>query len=147
MKCLDILTATQKREARTLSRSFQLIIVNVVFIITVILSSVFPVRLTSFNDHAFITFVFLSISIMAVYSVIVKSINSMSEAGEKRAVETQNRLLVTQIEAETSQLAADSQARHDRRHHNLVLLEFANNNDNESVREYLTNLVDNDSEV
>ena len=125
----------------------QLIFANIVFIITIVLSSVFPVRLTSFNDPAFITFVFLSISIMAVYPVIFKSINSMSEAAEKKEVETQNKLLVAQIEAETAQLTADSQARHDRRHHNLVLLEFANNNDIESVREYLTNLVDSDSEV
>ena len=124
-----------------------LIFVNVVFIITIILSSVFPVRLTSFRDPSFITFVFLSISIMAVYPVIFSNINSMSEAAEKREVETQNKLLVAQIEAETAQLAADSQARHDRRHHNLVLLEFANNNDIESVREYLKNLVDSDSEV
>ena len=60
----------------------QLIFVNIVFIITIILSSVFPVRLTSFNDPAFITFVFLSISIMAVYPVIFSSINHMSEAAE-----------------------------------------------------------------
>ena len=125
----------------------QLIFVNTVFIITIILSSVFPVRLTSFREPAFVTFVFLSISIMAVYPVIFSSINHMSEAAEKRAVETQNKLLIAQIEAETTQLAADSQARHDRRHHNLVLLEFANNNDIESVREYLTSLVDSDSEV
>jgi signal transduction histidine kinase len=125
----------------------QLIFVNVIFLITVILSSIFPVRLTSFSDPAFITFVFLSISIMAVYPVIFSSINHMSEAAEKKEVETQNKLLVAQIEAETAQLAADSLARHDRRHHNLVLLEFANNNDIESVREYLTNLVDSDSEV
>ena len=123
----------------------QLIFTNIVFIITIVLSSVFPVRLTSFNDPAFITFVFLSISIMAVYPVIFKSINSMSEAAEKKEVETQNKLLVAQIEAETAQLAADSQARHDRRHHNLVMLEFANNNDIESVREYLKSLADSDS--
>ena len=84
---------------------------------------------------------------MAVYPVIFLSIRHMSEAAEKRAVEAQNKLLIAQIEAETAQLAADSQARHDRRHHNLVLLEFAENNDIESVREYLTNLVDSDSEV
>ena len=125
----------------------QLIFVNVVFIITIILSSVFPVRLTSFGDPAFVTFVFLSISIMAVYPVIFSSINHMSEAAEKKAVETQNKLLIAQIESETAQLAADSQSRHDRRHHNLVMLEFANNNDIESVREYLKNLVDSDSEV
>ena len=124
-----------------------LIFVNVVFIITIILSSVFPVKLISFRDPGVITFVFLCISIMAVYPVIFSSINNMSEAAEKRAVETQNKLLLAQIEAESAQLAADSQSRHDRRHHNLVLLEFANNNDIESVREYLKNLVDSDSEV
>ena len=125
----------------------KLILVNIVFIITIILSSVFPARLTSFSDPAFITFLFLSISIMAVYPVIFSSINHMSEAAEKREVETQNKLLMAQIEAETTQLAADSQARHDRRHHNLVLLEFANNNDIESVREYLESLVNSDSEA
>ena len=125
----------------------QFIFINVLFLITVILSSIFPVNLKGFDDPAFITFVFLSISILAVYPIIFSSINHMSEAAEKRAVETQNKLLIAQIEAETAQLAADSQARHDRRHHNLVMLEFANNNDIESIREYLTNLVDSDSEV
>ncbi len=124
-----------------------LIFVNIVFMITVILSSVFPVRLTTFSDPAVITFIFISVSIMAVYPVIFSCINNLSEVAIKREVETQNKLLLAQIEAENIQLAADSQARHDRRHHNLVLLEFANNNDIESVREYLTNLVDSDSEV
>ena len=103
-----------------------LIVVNAVFIITIILSSVYPVRLVSFNDPAFASFVFLSISIMAVYPVIFRSINSMSEAAMKREVESQNKLLLTQIEAENAQIIADSQARHDRRHHNRVMLEFAN---------------------
>jgi signal transduction histidine kinase len=84
---------------------------------------------------------------MAVYPVIFSSINSLSEAADKRETERQNKLLLAQIEAETTQLAADSQARHDRRHHNLVMLEFANNNDIESVREYLKNLVERESEV
>ena len=124
-----------------------LIFVNTVFIITIILSSVFPVRLTSFNDPAVITFVFLSISIMAVYPVIFSSINHMSEAAEKREIETQNKLLVAQIEAETAQLAADSQSRHDRRHHNFIMLGLARNGDYGSLKEYLTNLVDDDNEI
>ena len=124
-----------------------LIFVNTVFIITIILSSVFPVRLTSFNDPAVITFVFLSISIMAVYPVIFSSINHMSEAAEKREVETQNKLLVAQIEAETAQLAADSQSRHDRRHHNFIMLGLAKNGDYESLKEYLESLVDDDNKV
>ena len=120
---------------------------NIVFLITVILSSVFPVRLTTFNDPAVITFIFLSVSIMAVYPVIFSNINSLSEAAMKRAVETQNELLLAQIEAETAQLAADSHERHDRRHHNLIMLEYANNGDLESVKEYLSNLVESDNEV
>ena len=124
-----------------------LIFVNIVFIITIILSAVFPVRLESFSDPGVVTFIFLSVSIMSVYPVIFSNINSLSEAALKREVETQNKLLITQIEAETTQLAADSQARHDRRHHNLVMLEFANNNDIESVRDYLKSLVESDNEV
>ena len=124
-----------------------LIFVNTIFLITVILSSVFPVRLITFNDPAVITFAFLSISIMAVYPVIFSNINSLSEAAMKRAVETQNKLLLAQIETENAQLAADSHARHDRRHHNLIMLEYANNGDLESVQEYLSYLVESDNEV
>ena len=125
----------------------QLIFVNVIFFITIILSSVFPVRLTSFNDPAVITFVFLSISIMAVYPVIFSSINHMSEAAEKREVETQNKLLVAQIEAESAQLVADSQSRHDRRHHNLIMLGLAKDGDYENLQEYLESLVEDDNKV
>ena len=124
-----------------------LIFVNIVFLFTVIFSSIFPVRLTKFSDPAFITFVFISISIFSVYPVIFSSINSLSEAALKREVETQNKLLLAQIEAENIQLLADSRARHDRRHHDLVMLEFANNNDIESVREYLENLVESENKV
>ena len=124
-----------------------LIFANIVFMITVIFSSVFPIRLTSFNEPAFLTFVFICASIMAVYPVIFSNINSMSEAAMKREVEAQNKLLLAQIDAEHTQIMADSQARHDRRHHNLVLLELANSNDIESVKEYLSNLVKSDSEI
>ena len=124
-----------------------LICVNIFFLITVILSSVFPVRLTSFRDSAAIIFVFLSVSVLVVYPVVFSNINNLSEIAAKREVEQQNKLLLAQIENEKIQLTADRQARHDRRHHNLVLLEFANNNDIESVREYLKTLVKSETEV
>jgi len=124
-----------------------LIFVDIVFLTTIILSSVFPVRLMSFREPAVFTFIFISVSIMSVYPIIFSNINSLSEAAAKREVERQNKLLLAQIEAENAQLTADSQARHDRRHHNLVMLEFASNNDIESVREYLRNLVESESEI
>ena len=52
-----------------------LVAANIVFIITIVLSSVLPTRLESFADEKVIAFVFLSASIMAVYPIIFKSIN------------------------------------------------------------------------
>ena len=70
----------------------------------------------------------------------------MTEVAMKRETEQQNKLLLLQIENENLQMAADRMARHDRRHHNLVLLEFANKNDIETVKDYLKTLVDDDSD-
>ena len=124
-----------------------LIFVNIFFLLIIILSSVFPVKLTSFNDTSAITFIFLSLSVMMMYPVIFSNINSLSEVAAKREVERQNKLLVAQIEMENAQLIADSQARHDRRHHNLVMLELANNNDMEGIKEYLENLVESEAKI
>ena len=65
----------------------------------------------------------------------------MSEIAVKQAVENQNKLLLAQIEQANSQLLSDSKSRHDRRHHNLVMLEFANAGDIDSLKEYLNKLV------
>ena len=134
--------------AKNITRGWALLIfVNFFFLITMIFSSVFPVRLTSFNDPSVITFIILSVSILVVYPVIFSNLNSMTEVAIKREVETQNKLLLAQIEMENIQLTADRQSRHDRRHHNLVMLEYANMGDIDSIREYLKNLVKSDAEV
>ena len=70
----------------------------------------------------------------------------MAEIATKRETEQQNKLLLLQIEKENLQMEADRLARHDRRHHNLVLLGFASNNDIDSVKAYLKNLVEADAE-
>lgn len=125
----------------------QLLIVNAVFLIMIVWSSVYPAKLTDVRDANFAAFAFLSLSIMVVYPVIFSNIYHMSEAAMIRQVETQNRMLLAQVESETVQLEAASQARHDRRHHNLIMLEFARNNDIENVREYLRSLVETDTQV
>jgi hypothetical protein len=71
----------------------------------------------------------------------------MSEAAMKREIEQQNQLLLMQIEMEQLQIETDSHLRHDRRHHNIVLYEFANRNDIESIKEYLSELIENESPV
>lgn len=124
-----------------------LIFVNIVFFMTIVLTSIFPVQITSFRETGFFSFLFLSVSIMVVYPVIFSNINHMSEVAEKRAVETQNKLLIAQIKAESDQLLSYSRAKHDHRHHILVMLEFANNNDFESLKDYLSNLVTSETNI
>ena len=125
---------------------YPLVFVNVIFVITLVALSVFPVKIASIYAPGFIPLLFLSISIFAVYPVIFSNIKNMTEVAMKRETEQQNKLLLLQIENENLQMAADRMARHDRRHHNLVLLEFANKNDIETVKDYLKTLVDDDSD-
>ena len=124
----------------------QLVFVNCVFIITIVATSVFPVKITSIYMSEFVPFLFLSISIFAVYPVIFSNIKNMTEVAMKRETEQQNELLLLQIEKENLQMAQERRIRHDRRHHNRVLLEFANKNDIETVKDYLKTLVDDDSD-
>ena len=123
---------------------YPLVFVNCIFVITIVATSVFPVKITSIYMPEFVPFLFLSISIFAVYPVIFSNIQNMTEVAVKRETEQQNELLLLQIEKENLQMAADRMARHDRRHHNLVLLEFANKNDIETVKDYLKTLVEDD---
>ena len=125
---------------------YPLVFVNCIFVITIVATSVFPVKITSIYMPEFVPFLFLSISIFAVYPVIFSNIKNMTEVAMKRETEQQNELLLLQIEKENLQMAADRMARHDRRHHNRVLLEFANKNDIETVKDYLKTLVDDDSD-
>ena len=125
---------------------YPLIFVNCIFVITIVATSVFPVRITSIYMSEFVPFLFLSISIFAVYPVIFSNIKNMTEVAMKRETEQQNELLLLQIEKENLQMAQERRIRHDRRHHNRVLLEFANKNDIETVKEYLKTLVDDDSD-
>ena len=123
---------------------YPLVFVNCIFVITIVATSVFPLKITSIYMSEFVPFLFLSISIFAVYPVIFSNIKNMTEVAMKRETEQQNELLLLQIEKENLQMAADRMARHDRRHHNLVLLEFANKNDIETVKDYLKTLVEDD---
>ena len=65
----------------------------------------------------------------------------------KKGVEQQNKLLLAQIENENLRVAMANRARHDIRHHNLVLMGFVKQDDMESIRQYLDHLVADDMET
>ena len=139
---LRYVCSVYRNVARNITTGWELLIfVNVFFLLAVILSSIFPVRITSFGNPMSITFIFLSVTIVVVYPIMFSKLNSMSEVAINREVEMENKLLLSQIEMEKKQYTSDRRYRHDRRHHNLVLLEFANNGDIDSIKEYLKNLV------
>ena len=125
----------------------RLIAINVIFLITVFLSAFYSIRLSSIHDAFFIPFLFLSIAILTAYPLVFACLIQTAEVATKREVEKRNELLLAQIEAEDARLAAASQDRHDRRHHNLVLLELANQNNIDGVREYLHHLVESEDQV
>ena len=126
---------------------YPLVFVNVIFVITLVAISVFPVKIVNFYDPRFIPILFISISIFAVYPVMFSNIKNMTEVAKKRETEQQNELLLLQIEKENLKIASDRMERHDRRHHSLVLLELANKNDIENLKSYLKNLTDDDSDI
>ena len=76
---------------------YPLVFVNVIFVITLVAISVFPVKIASIYEPEFISFFFLSISIFAVYPVIFSNIKNMTEVAKKRETEQQNELLLLQI--------------------------------------------------
>lgn len=114
-----------------------LIFVNVVFLITIILSSVFPVKLTNFNHPAFITFVFISVSIMSVYPVIFISIKNMAALAYEKNKRLNAELLQSQVLSQEREVAAAKQARHDLRHHNSQMLAFLEEKNYDELKKYL----------
>lgn len=123
------------------------VFVNIIFMTTIIISSAFPVKLTANSIPAVISFLLLCIAIMAVYPVIFLSIKVAGDAETKKEVERQNQLLLAQMEMENMQIMAARQLKHDRRHHILVMLEYANNNNVEAIRNYLQSLADSEAEA
>lgn len=124
-----------------------LICVNLLLLLTLIFSSVFPVRLSSLRDPGCLAFVFLCVSVLAVCPVIFFNMNSMAQESVRREIQRQNKMLLALVEAENQQIAADRQARHDRRHHILVMLEMAGNDDLDGVRAYLKLLSESEGQV
>ena len=79
--------------------------------------------------------------------MIFSNLNSIAQESVQREIQRQNKMLLALVEAENQQIAADRQARHDHRHHILVMLEMAGNGDLDRVRDYLKLLAENEGQV
>jgi len=137
-----------REAAPNLSKEWRsLVLVDIIFLMAVIASSVYPNRIQSLQDTAFLPYLFLSVAIIGVYPIVFSNIKNISENAIKKGVERQNKLLLAQIENEKMSIATSNRARHDIRHHNLVLMGFAKQDDMESIRKYLDNLIAEDMET
>ncbi len=137
-----------REAAPNLSKEWRgLILVDIIFLLAIIASSVYPNRLQSLQDDALLPYLLLSAAIIGVYPIVFSNIRNISENAMKRGVEQQNKLLLAQIENENLRVAMANRARHDIRHHNLVLMGFVKQNDMESIRQYLDHLIVDDMET
>lgn len=137
-----------REAAPNLSKEWRgLILVDIIFLLAIIASSVYPNRLQSLQDDALLPYLLLSAAIISVYPIVFSNIRNVSENAMKKGVEQQNKLLLAQIENENLRVAMANRARHDIRHHNLVLMGFVKQDDMESIRQYLDHLVADDMET
>lgn len=86
---------------------------------------------------ALISFVLLITIIITVYVVFFYTIRYMNEAARTKQAELQSTFLLSQIEAMQEAVEATGRARHDMRHHNLLIAQYAENGQLNEILHYL----------
>lgn len=86
---------------------------------------------------ALISFVMLLTIIITVYVVFFYTIGYMNEAARTKQAELQSTFLLSQIESMQEAVEATGRARHDMRHHNLLIAQYAENGQLDEILHYL----------
>lgn len=89
------------------------------------------------NTFALISFVLLTSVIVTVYVVFFHTIRYMNEAANAKQAKLQSTFLLRQIESMQEAVVVTNRARHDMRHHNLLIAQYAEKGQNEELLQYL----------
>lgn len=116
---------------------YAMILADVVFLLTVIFSSIFPNRIESVSNPFFLAFVMLSVAIISVYPIIFICIKNMSELEREKRRGVHSEFLVSQFEAQAREIDLLRRAKHDTRHHYGMLLSYAQKGELDRVMQYL----------
>lgn len=89
------------------------------------------------TTFALVSFGLLLTIIITVYVVFFYTIGYMNKAARTKQAELQSTFLLSQIEAMQESVEATSRARHDMRHHNLLIAQFVENGQLHEILQYL----------
>lgn len=89
------------------------------------------------SPFALVSFTLLLSVIITVYVVFFYTIRYMNEAARTKQAELQSEYLLGKIEAMQEMAEATGRARHDMRHHNLLIAQYAKKGQSEELLHYL----------
>lgn len=90
-----------------------------------------------FNSFVLVSFVLLLTIIIAVNVVFFHTIRHMNKAARTKRAELQSEFLLGQMEAMQEAVDATGRARHDMRHHNLLIAQYAEKGQVDELLQYL----------
>ena len=128
--------------AEPINNWWLLVFADVVFLLAIVSSSVFPNKLENVRTPYFIAFLTLVIAIVSVYPIIFISIKNMAVAEREKRSSLHNELLISQVEAQKKEVETARRIRHDLRHHYGMLLSYVQNGENDKLTQYLEDQVE-----
>ncbi len=91
----------------------------------------------TFDHQTLIMLVVLLILMASAYIVIFKTLSALSKENQKRQLEIEKKFLTHQLSSFEQLEREERKYRHDFRHHNLLILEYAKNRDCDAIIQYL----------
>lgn len=92
---------------------------------------------SSFTHQTLVMLMVLFIIMLSAYIVIFKTIAALSKENQKSKLELEKKFLTHQLSSYEQLEREERKYRHDFRHHNLLILEYAKNRDCDAIIRYL----------
>ena len=106
------------------------------FFALVVMQTAFPV-MSPMSDKELAVFLLTILAFCITYVSVFASMKNMVELTREKQRKTHAELLLTQVQSQMKEAELVRQNRHDMRHHNQMLLAYAENDDLEHITDYL----------
>lgn len=91
--------------------------------------------------------VFMLVFSFMVYVLIFRLIKQLGKEGDMRTIEAQNKYLADTVDNFRTLESEMQRLRHDQKHHNLMILEYAKKGDTEAIIDYLSHSYEREQEI
>ena len=110
--------------------------VVIIFFALIVIQSVFP-ALAPFTVKESVVFIITVVAFFISCTAIFRSMSHIAELECEKRKQIQTQLLLAQVDAQTKEVETARRNRHDMRHHNSMLLEYARSGNLDSIISYL----------